>query len=93
MDRQTTCDSKTALCTVVHCAENYASILYCFQVITSYFSKVAYFNLPHLHMAPCWGWPSQPGLSLSQAWKQSNLLLQSQSHHENSVIYIWSYRG
>jgi len=28
------------------------SILYRFQVITNYLSKVANFNLPHLHLAP-----------------------------------------
>jgi len=31
---------------------NYASILYHFQVIASYLSKLACFNLPHLHLAP-----------------------------------------
>jgi len=30
---------------------NYASILYRFQVISSYLFKVADFNLPHLHLA------------------------------------------
>jgi len=31
---------------------NYASIFYRFRVIASYLSKVANFNLPHLHFAP-----------------------------------------
>jgi len=31
---------------------NYATILYCFQDIASYLSKVANFNLPHLHFVP-----------------------------------------
>jgi len=30
----------------------YVSILYRFRVVTSYLSKVADFNLPHLHLAP-----------------------------------------
>jgi len=34
---------------------NYASILYRLQVIASYLSKVADFNLPHLHLAPPMG--------------------------------------
>jgi len=29
---------------------NYASILHNFQVIASYLPKVAYFDLPHLHL-------------------------------------------
>jgi len=33
------------------------SILYRFRVTESYLSKVADFNLPHLHFAPNWGWP------------------------------------
>jgi len=28
-----------------------------FRVIASYLSKVANFNLPHLHLAPPLGWP------------------------------------
>jgi len=36
---------------------NYASILHIFRVIASYLSKVAYFNLPHLHLAPPLGDP------------------------------------
>ena len=31
---------------------NYVSILYSFRVIATYLSKVADFNLPHLHLAP-----------------------------------------
>jgi len=31
---------------------NYAAILYRFRDIASYLSKVADFNLPHLHLAP-----------------------------------------
>jgi len=31
---------------------NYASIFYLLRVIASYLSKVADFNLPHLHLAP-----------------------------------------
>jgi len=31
---------------------NYMSILYCFRVITSYFSKDVNFKLLHLHLAP-----------------------------------------
>jgi len=34
---------------------NYASTLYHFLVIASYSSKVANFNLPHLHLAPLLG--------------------------------------
>ena len=34
------------------CIRNCAFILYCLEVIASYFSKVADFNLPHLHLAP-----------------------------------------
>ena len=30
----------------------YASVLYCFQVASSYLSKVADFILPHLHLSP-----------------------------------------
>jgi len=29
----------------------HVSILYCFQVIASYLSKVAYFNQPYLHLS------------------------------------------
>jgi len=36
---------------------NYASILHRYRVIASYLSKVAYFNLPHLHLAPPLGTP------------------------------------
>jgi len=37
---------------------NYTFISYCFQVIASYLSKVAYFDLPHLHLSPPhWGCP------------------------------------
>jgi len=32
--------------------KNFASVLYCFRVITSCLSKVTYCNLPHLHLAP-----------------------------------------
>jgi len=32
---------------------NYAPTLWHSRVIASYLSKVAYFNLPHLHSAPC----------------------------------------
>jgi len=36
--------------------KNHASILYRFRVVASYWSNVAYFNLPHLHFgAPVWG--------------------------------------
>ena len=31
---------------------NYVSIFYCFRDIAGYLSKVADFNLPHLHLAP-----------------------------------------
>jgi len=31
---------------------NYASVFYHFQVIARYLSKVANFNLPHLHLVP-----------------------------------------
>jgi len=31
---------------------NYVSVLYRFRVIARYLSKVAHFNLPHLHLAP-----------------------------------------
>jgi len=34
---------------------NYAFILYCFRVISSYLSKVADFYLPHLHLSPSLG--------------------------------------
>jgi len=32
-------------------------ILYSSRVTASYLSKFANFNLPHLHLAPHWGWP------------------------------------
>jgi len=35
---------------------NCASISYRFRNRASYLSKVADFNLPHLHLAPPWGW-------------------------------------
>jgi len=35
----------------------YASIFYHFQVIMSYLSNVAYFNLLLMHLAPRLGWP------------------------------------
>ena len=34
---------------------NYASVLFRFRVLASYLSKVAYFNLPHLHLSPTLG--------------------------------------
>ena len=34
---------------------NYACILYRFRIIARFSSKVANFNLPHLHLSPPWG--------------------------------------
>jgi len=37
-------------------SRNYASIFYDSRLIVNYLSKVANFNLPHLHIAPLLGW-------------------------------------
>jgi len=47
---------------------NYESILYRSHVIGSYLSKVTYFNLPYLHLAPPLG---MAPLNLQDFWHQS----------------------
>jgi len=44
--------------------------LYRFRVIASYLSKVADFNLPHMHLAPPWGDPVRISLRslASEGW-------------------------
>ena len=39
----------------IHFNRNYASILYGFRVTARYLSKVAYFDLSHLHLSPQFG--------------------------------------
>jgi len=36
---------------------NYACISYHFRAIVSHLSKIADFNIPNLHLVPCWTWP------------------------------------
>jgi len=53
----------------------YVSILYCFHVIASYLSKVAYFNLPNLHLVLPSGLGVTPFEFHTHLWYQKTIVL------------------